>query len=151
MKGTTGQKRGTKQTKNQNPGARTESHGPELRLPQWRLVLFPSLNSFQPKRCTKIWHDKWRENETIPIWNFNRHTCREFWKPVIPFQLNALGKKLGKSISHHSNFSRKTTYLFETERCQVSSCYFELFLGIINTWKNPRIWSPWIFLYRTWQ
>lgn len=27
------------------------------------------LDSFQPKRCTKIWHDKRRENETIPIWN----------------------------------------------------------------------------------
>lgn len=42
---------------------------PELHLPQWRLVLIPSLNSFQSKRCTKIWHDKRRENETIPIWN----------------------------------------------------------------------------------
>uniref|UniRef100_A0A0E9X4Z9 Uncharacterized protein n=1 Tax=Anguilla anguilla TaxID=7936 RepID=A0A0E9X4Z9_ANGAN len=25
--------------------------------------------SFLKPKCTKIWHDKQRENETIPIWN----------------------------------------------------------------------------------
>lgn len=97
------------------------------------LSSFKSLDSFQPKRCTKIWHDKQRENETIPIWNLIVALCREFGKSVIPFQWNALGKKLGKAYIISLNFSQNTTYLFESERCQVSLCYFELFLGIINT------------------
>lgn len=162
MKGTTGQKRRTKQTKNKTPGAHThthtrererasERHGPELHLPQWRLVLFPSLDSFQPKRCTKIWHDKRRENETIPIWNLIVALAENSESQWSCFSLNALGKKLGKAY-HITQIFPKTQLTYRSqERCQVSLCYFELFLGIINTWKNPRIWSPWIFLYRTWQ
>lgn len=69
MKGTTGQKQRTKQTKNKTPALATESHGPNYTFSQRRFVVFQSLDSFQPKRCTKIWHDKRRENETIPIWN----------------------------------------------------------------------------------
>lgn len=69
MKGTTGQKRRTKQTKKQNPGARTECHGPDYVFLSDGLSSFRVLILFKPKRCTKIWHDKRRENETIPIWN----------------------------------------------------------------------------------
>lgn len=40
MKGTTGQKQRTKQTKKQNPGARVESHGPNYTFSQRRFVFF---------------------------------------------------------------------------------------------------------------
>lgn len=69
MKGTTGQKQRTKQTKNKTPSVHAASRGPNDMLLSDGLSSFPSLDSFRPKRCTKIWHDKRRENETIPIWN----------------------------------------------------------------------------------
>ena len=69
MKGTTGQKRRTKQTKNKTPALARSTTAPDYVFLSDRFVFFPSLDSFQPKRCTKIWHDKRRENETIPIWN----------------------------------------------------------------------------------
>lgn len=65
MEGTTGQKRRPKQTpKNIQTLDRAAAHA----------RIKPSLNSFQSKRCTRIWHDKQRENGAIPIWNFNEHT-----------------------------------------------------------------------------
>lgn len=150
MKGTTGQKRRTKTNRKTKPRLShgSESHGPNCTfLSFFFLLLSDSFSHFQPKRCTKIWHNKQRENETIPIWNFNCRSCKEFWKPVIPFQWNALGKKLGKAHIVVTQIFPKTqlTYLSQSV-VKFHSVIFELFLGIINTWKNPRIWSPWIFV-----
>lgn len=145
MKGTTGQKQRTKQTKNKTPAL------------AWRAMASftfislspPSLDSFQPKRCTKIWHDKRRENETIPIWNLIFALLQRILSQWSRFSGTPSVRR--KSISYHSNVSENTTYLFGSERCQVSLCHFELFLGIINRWKKPRICITLDFLYRTWQ
>lgn len=139
-----------KRTEKQNPGSRTAARAMAQTAPFlvfFFLLLSDSFSHFQPKRCTKIWHNKQRENETIPIWNFNCRSCKEFWKPAIPFQWNALGKKLGKAHIVVTQIFPKTqlTYLSQSV-VKFHSVIFELFLGIINTWKNPRIWSPWIFV-----
>lgn len=78
MEGTTGQKRRPKQTppkKYRSAGPSTGSRRPTPAPP--RPWFKPSLNSFQSKRCTRIWHDKQRENGAIPIWNFNECTFAE--------------------------------------------------------------------------
>lgn len=66
MKGTTGQNREEHKPKTK-AGARPESHGLNNTFTPW--LVFQILDSFQPKWCTRIWHDKQRENEAIPIWN----------------------------------------------------------------------------------
>lgn len=111
MKGTTGQKQRPKQTQKWKPGARAES--PNYDHPRWRPVSI----LFQSKRCAKIWHDKTKREWNNSNLEFNCRTCRGFWRPVIPFQLNALGKKLGKKIIlHRSSFSPETqlTYLSQS-------------------------------------
>ena len=72
-----------------------ESQGPNYTFVTDGLSSF-CLDSFQPKRCTKIWHDKQRENETIPIWNLIvalAENSESQWS-----QWNALGRKIGKAF-----------------------------------------------------
>lgn len=142
MEGTTGQKWRPKQTQKKN--IRTELR-PTPAPPRPRFN--PSLNSFQSKRCTRIWHDKQRENGAIPIWNFNERTFAEdsgsqwsgfSWTPSVRSRGKASPRRLSLPPKNHLTCLKQSVVKFH--------CYFELFLGIINTWKNPRIGSPWIFV-----
>lgn len=97
---------------------------PAPRQPRFK----PSLNSFQSKRCTKIWHDKQRENGAIPIWNFNERTFAEdsgsqwsrfSWTPSVRSQEKHRGAASALPL-------RNTTYLCESERCQVSLLFWAI-------------------------
>lgn len=141
IEGTTGQKRRPKQPPKKYPNAGQSRPAPPR--PRFK----PSLNSSQSKRCTRIWHDKQRENGAIPIWNFNERTFAENsgnqWSR---FSWSLSVRSQEKHRRAASTFPPKTQLTCLNLSVVKFYCYFELFLGIINTWKNPRIWSPWIFV-----
>lgn len=109
MKGTTGHKRKLNKPKTRSPALALESLAPppsKLHLPQWRLVSLPSLDCFRPfvfRRCTRIWHDKSRENETIPIWNLIVALAENSGGQWSRFSATPSVRSEEKSTSCHSN------------------------------------------------
>lgn len=148
MKGTTGQKQRPKANpKNESPAAFARL-SPDYDLPQWRLVsILFNLNGVPGFGTIKR-----RENEAIPIWNLivalaenSRGQWSRFsWTPSVRSRWRG-GKNHIASLEFPPP-PKNTTHLFEFRALSSFIELFELFLGIINTWKNPRIWSPWIFV-----